>query len=158
MIHNEQAERLAMAGQLSYERARLKGAITRLVGAAVGKSATLDSWAEAKHKHGIKCFGSRHGRLQSVPVAAIVGSVDRHTEFDHNFNPLLLSSRHRWRRIYQAMMSDVALPPVQLYKLGNRYYVRDGHHRVSVAKFCGIEYIDAEVIEYVITEGHEPGH
>jgi hypothetical protein len=82
----------------------------------------------------------------------IIGSVDRADEFDHDFNPLSRSTRARWERVNQAFLHDVILPPVVLQKVGDDYFVRDGHHRVSVARYHGAAYIDAEVSEYLCAE------
>ena len=62
--------------------------------------------------------------------------------------PLRAVSRERWKRIDRAFRLGHELPPVILYKLGNLYFVKDGHHRVSVARFHGAEWIDAEVTEF----------
>jgi hypothetical protein len=85
--------------------------------------------------------------MRAVPLAAIRGSVDRYHDFDRNFLPAQTNTRPRWERIDAAMITDVILPPVQLYQVGEVYFVKDGNHRVSVARERGVEFIDAEVIE-----------
>jgi hypothetical protein len=74
--------------------------------------------------------------LREVPVSKIVGSVGRHRDLGT-----------RWRRIDEIMHREEELPPVSLYKIGDAYFVKDGNHRVSVARQQGIEMLDAEVIE-----------
>ncbi len=93
--------------------------------------------------------GEHYAGLQQVPVRAIVGSVDRHRDFDANFNPRCEHTRQRWIRVANAYLHDTMLPPVQLIKINGVYMVEDGNHRVSVARHFGVEYIDAEVTEYV---------
>src|SRR5215211_6317583 len=85
--------------------------------------------------------------MRVVPVAKIVGSVGRHRDFDRAFLPGKLSLGERWKKIDQAVLRAEELPPVSLYKIGDAYFVRDGNHRVSVARQQGVEMIDAEVVE-----------
>jgi hypothetical protein len=84
--------------------------------------------------------------MQTVPIDKIVGSEGRYQDFDNHFLPLANNLRQRWERVDEAHLTDVVLPPIQLYEISGLYFVRDGNHRVSVAKAQGINYIDAEVI------------
>jgi hypothetical protein len=85
--------------------------------------------------------------LQVVPLDAIVGTIDRAVDFDRGFRPTSARLRSRWERIAAAQRRGEALPPVSLFKVGELYFVRDGHHRVSVAKSLGRNDIDAYVTE-----------
>jgi len=85
--------------------------------------------------------------LQVVPLDAIVGTVDRAVDFDRGFRPTSARLRSRWERIAAAQRRGEALPPISLFQVGELYFVRDGHHRVSVAKSLGREDIDAYVTE-----------
>jgi hypothetical protein len=85
--------------------------------------------------------------LQVVPLDAIVGSVDRTVDFDRGLRPTSARLRSRWERINAAQRRGTTMPPVSLYKVGELYFVRDGHHRVSVAKSLGRADIDAYVVE-----------
>ena len=85
--------------------------------------------------------------LRVVPLDAIVGTVDRGVDFDRGFRPTSTRLRSRWERIASAQRRGESLPPVSLFKIGDLYFVRDGHHRVSVAKSLGREDIDAYVTE-----------
>src|SRR3954454_18239023 len=90
--------------------------------------------------------------LQVVPLDAIVGTVDRTADFDRGFRPPAPRPtsprlRSRWERIPAAQRRGEAMPPISLYKVGDLYFVRDGHHRVSVAKSQGRDDIDAYVTE-----------
>jgi len=84
--------------------------------------------------------------LKTVPIKKIVGSEGRYNDFDNRFLPRSNELKQRWVNVDQAHLSDIVLPPIQLYELGGLYFVRDGNHRVSVAKTQGVEFIDAEVI------------
>ncbi len=85
--------------------------------------------------------------LQAVALDAIVGSVDRTREFDRSFRPVSPRLRSRWERIAAAQRRGESLPPISVYKIGDLYFVRDGHHRVSVARSLGRPDIDAYVTE-----------
>jgi hypothetical protein len=90
--------------------------------------------------------GLRRGRRE-VDVSRIVGSVGRYRQFDRNFMPKKASMQGRWKRVDRAFVRGEELPPVSLYKIGDSYFVDDGNHRVSVARYQGVEMIDAEVVE-----------
>jgi len=85
--------------------------------------------------------------MRTVEVDKIVGSVGRHRDFDRAFLPSKDDLGARWKRIDEMMHRAEELPPISLYKIGDAYFVRDGNHRVSVARQQGVEMIDAEVIE-----------
>lgn len=85
--------------------------------------------------------------MKVVPVKDIVGSEGRYRDFNKAFLPRKAHLRNRWVSIDKAHISDVILPPIKLYKIGDLYFVRDGNHRVSVAKMQKVYAIDAEVIE-----------
>src|SRR3954447_11105390 len=85
--------------------------------------------------------------LQVVALEAIVGTVDRAADFDRGFPPTTTRLRSRWERIAAAQRRGEALPPISLFQVGELYFVRDGPHRVSVAKSLGRTDIDAYVIE-----------
>jgi hypothetical protein len=85
--------------------------------------------------------------MRTVEVDKITGSVGRYRDFDGDFLPLKKSMVDRWGRIDRAYHRGDELPAVSLYKVGDRYFVRDGNHRVSVARYHGVAAIDAEVVE-----------
>ena len=88
--------------------------------------------------------GSFQGQ-QEVAIDAICGSESRQKEFDDRFNPLSEQIRQRWQSIARAIDQGVNLPPVELLRVGKIYFVRDGHHRVSVARALGWKTINANV-------------
>jgi hypothetical protein len=106
----------------------------------------------------LPCFGEvsealgARGRVylgsRTVPAERIAGSVGRCSEFDRGFMPAKASVEERWKRIDRAFHRGDELPPVTLYRLGGFYFVLDGHHRVSVARYHGVEWIDADVTEF----------
>ncbi len=93
----------------------------------------------------VRSSGEHYQGIQSVLLTRIVGSEGRHQDFDRNFLPRREHMRERWASIDQAHSHDIILPPVRLYELAGLYFVRDGNHRVSVARSLGMISIDAEV-------------
>ncbi|OGN89495.1 MAG: hypothetical protein A2Y88_07285 [Chloroflexi bacterium RBG_13_48_10] len=85
-------------------------------------------------------------RITSIAIRQIKGSLGRSDEFDTNFNPLQERSRSRWINVASAIRMGIPLPSVELVQVEDTYYVRDGHHRISVAKSLGQEVIDARIV------------
>jgi len=89
------------------------------------------------------------GGVQEIPIDKIVGSVApdaKAGEFDPGFLPLNRRMRERWTRIYREMVEGDELPPIDVYKVDDKYYLIDGHHRVSVARNLGRPALNARVI------------
>ena len=86
--------------------------------------------------------------IRTVDVARVVGSVNRYQDFDRSFLPIQTSCAERWKRVDRAHYESIELPPPILLKVGDVYFVYDGHNRVSVARLHGMECIQAEVVEY----------
>lgn len=97
--------------------------------------------------------GERGLGLRTVELDSILGSVDRPTGFDRQFRPTTSRVRVRWERIANAMRRGEAMPPISLYRIGEVHFVRDGHHRVSVARALGRSEIDAYVTEVLTQVG-----
>jgi hypothetical protein len=90
----------------------------------------------------------RSAGMHAIPLESIVGTAEsaKARAFDHGFRPPA-GSRHRWERLWVAGRRGEPLPPISVYRLGDRHFVNDGHHRVSVANALGMAAIDAEVTE-----------
>jgi hypothetical protein len=108
-------------------------------------SGRLLSFDEVKGSLGT--FNQVYLGVRVVPVEKIMGSVNRYRDFDRAFLPTKANLETRWKHIDRAFHRSEELPPVSLYKIGEKYFVVDGNHRVSVAGYQGAEMIDAEVIE-----------
>lgn len=128
-----------------FERARHKAFRNELLSFLGRRSNSLISFHEIRSRY--KPERESYRGMQEVPVRQIVGSVDRFRDFDRAFLPRHARSAGRWQNVDRAYHQDVRLPPVQLYKVGDVYFVKDGNHRVSVAREHGVEFVDAEVIE-----------
>ena len=91
--------------------------------------------------------GERYLGLRSIRLDTVLGSVGRTREFDRAFRPVSGRVRGRWERIAAAQRRGEAMPPISVYRIGDVHFVRDGHHRVSVARAAGRPDIDAYVTE-----------
>jgi hypothetical protein len=136
--------------QHDFLRARRRATVAKLVARLRGEPDDVNvilPYEEVIHALG---FVSEHSLgLRVVSLDAIVGTIDRQRDFDRGFRPTSRRVRSRWEHIAAAMRRGEALPPVDLLKLGEIYFVRDGHHRVSVAAALGHADIDAYVTEVV---------
>ena len=94
--------------------------------------------------------------LENIRVADITGTFEQQTDFDDQFRPLQKNARERWINTYLRFMKN-GWTPILVHKVGNQFFVDDGYHRLSVARFLGIKFITAEVWEYIVeTEDAEP--
>jgi len=110
-----------------------------------GEPAVLLSYDDVRKK--LKMTGLTEQGIQEIPLEAIVGSVGRSTDYTRDFLPTKDSDQARWARVKAAFMSPAGVPPISVYKIGHAYFVRDGNHRVSVARQLGNKTIDAYVTE-----------
>jgi nucleotide-binding universal stress UspA family protein len=127
-----------------FNEARLKGFLQEALARLTGKSNELLSYDEVAQKLKLRARSDRG--IQEIPVDAIVGSVGRYTEFTRTFLPRRLEDQDRWARV-KAVMIETGLDPIEVYKVGEVYFVLDGNHRVSIARQEGFEFIEAHVIE-----------
>lgn len=128
-----------------FSRARFKAFLNRIRSIVSGQPTTLLSYDEVKAK--LHIGGPIYRGVQTVRVDQIVGSLNRYHQFDRAFLPVEDQIALRWQNVDRAFYKDISLPPILLYKVGQVYFVVDGHHRVSVAREQGQEFIDAEVRE-----------
>jgi hypothetical protein len=131
-----------------FQAARSRAALNALKASLTGQRNALLRFAEVAEK--LHIGGPIYRGVQTVPVSQIAGSMDRYRDFDRAFLPTSGKTKDRWHRINRAWYDDVSLPPILLYKVGEAYFVVDGHHRVSVACAQGQEFIDAEVRECAV--------
>ena len=126
----------------------IRRAFMRRVGARLRGdpgSALAPSFEEAARTVGAR-NRRRLGR-RVVAVEKVVGSVGRFKDFDGSFLPIRRGLGERWKRVDRAFHLGLDLPPVVLYKLGEHYFVVDGNHRISVARYQGVQWIEAEVTQ-----------
>jgi hypothetical protein len=130
-----------------FHRALLKASLRRLKARLRGYThdERLPSFEEAKSEW-VRSSQSYRG-MRTVEVERIVGSVGRYRDFDGSFLPRKNTMCERWSRVDSAYHQGIQLPAVSLYKIGDGYFVVDGNHRVSVARYHKVVTIDAEVVE-----------
>jgi nucleotide-binding universal stress UspA family protein len=129
-----------------FRRARQQAALQETLARLQGQSTELLSYEEVYRK--LKAAGSAERGLREIPLDAIVGSVGRTTDFTRTFLPRLDSDEQRWAKIKSLVEgAGAGLPPIEVYQIGEAYFVLDGHHRVSVARQTGQTHIQAHVIE-----------
>lgn len=127
--------------------ARLQASLQDVLARLTGKSNELLSYEEVAEKLKLNVRSERG--VYDIPVDAIVGSVGRYTDFTRSFLPLKNIDPDRWARVKTAIddPKGLGLPPIDVYKVGEVYFVLDGNHRVSVARQEGFSHIQAHVIE-----------
>jgi hypothetical protein len=138
-------EQLNGQARADFQRARFKAFINRVWATLSGQPSTLLSYDEIKEK--LHIGGPIYRGVKTVRVDQIAGSLNRYHEFDRVFLPASDKLEQRWTSVNRAFYQEISLPPVVLYKVGEVYFVVDGHHRVSVAREQGQVYIEAEVRE-----------
>lgn len=128
-----------------FRQARLRGIMERLVARLSGESAELFCYEDVRQ--GIRATSTTSRGLQNIPIDAIVGSVGRCGDFTRTFLPRRAESGSRWARVKIGMTGQTGLPPIEVYKIDEVYFVLDGNHRVSVARELGAASIQAFVTE-----------
>ncbi|MBC7869891.1 MAG: hypothetical protein H7Y09_03560 [Chitinophagaceae bacterium] len=140
-LGNDALERHQAMSQ--YEKALGRGRRQQLQAKFTGRSRRLLALADLHN--GQHSNEQRYGGVQTVSLHQIRGSENRVKEFDIDFNPLVEHIEQRWIGIAAAHLTGKRLPPVDLIQVGDTYFVRDGHHRISVARAYGQCEIDAIV-------------
>jgi len=128
-----------------FDRLRERAILQDLLAALTRAPLDLLSYEEIRRKLHIWEVGERG--LKDIPIANIVGSVGRYRDFTRTFLPRRASSRHRWVRIMTLAEGLFGWPPIEVFQVGDVYFVKDGNHRVSVAKAMGMKTIEAYVTE-----------
>jgi hypothetical protein len=142
--------------QTDFLRARRRAALGALVARLRGEPDDVRLILPYEEVVAALGYVSEHAAGKAVvPLDAIVGTVDRGRDFDRRFRPTSGRVRSRWEHIATAMRRGEAMPPVDLVRIGQIYFVRDGHHRVSVARALGHTDINADVTEVVTRVGAE---
>lgn len=129
-----------------FRRARRQAALERIMARLTGKSADLLSYEDVRQK--LKVQSSAGQKRQEIPLDAIVGSVGRYTDFSRSFLPRQDSDEGRWAGVKVAMTGLVGLAPIDVYQIGEVYFVLDGNHRVSIARQLEATHIEAYVTEF----------
>ncbi|UCC51056.1 MAG: hypothetical protein JSV68_18395, partial [Anaerolineaceae bacterium] len=126
-----------------FRSARLHAKIDQIKAALTGKSADLLSYEDVRQK--VHAIETNRRELKEIPLDAAYNSVGRYKDFTRHFFPLVDQDEFRWARIRGLTDSLEGLPPIEVYQVGEVYFVRDGNHRVSVARDLEASHIEAYV-------------
>jgi len=133
------------AARLEFEATSRSSLLNDLTAVLTGRQRMLLPLAEAVRAAGMD--GQVDRGVQEIPIAQIRGSENRTRDFDASFHPLKEHLRERWIRLYSLIQLGHEMPPIAVYRVGEVYFVRDGHHRVSIAGRLRRETIRAYVVE-----------
>jgi nucleotide-binding universal stress UspA family protein len=127
-----------------FREARRKAALESFMGILLRRRTDLLSYDLVRNK--LRAIESSRRILGDIPLDKIVGSVNRYTDFSRSFLPRQESDRERWARVRLGVDTQKGLPPIEVYKVGEVYFILDGHHRVSVARDMGMSSIEGYII------------
>lgn len=132
-------------GVNKFQGVRSKAFWQEIISLVTRQSSELMSFDEIRARFNL--HEEHYQGIHEVPLDQIVGSVGRYKDFTATFLPKSNNMRERWSRVYAVANSMQGPPPIELYKVGEAYFVRDGNHRVSVARELGAKSIEAHVTE-----------
>ena len=132
----------------NYDRQHRAAQIRDLLGRLTGEKTDLASFEEVTQRFHV--FQRMEMGTHNVELNQIVGSVGRYRDFTTEFLPREAINKERWAGVQTAMTGQEGWPPVELYKIGEVYFVQDGNHRVSVARANGLTSIEAYVTEMTV--------
>ena len=144
-----------LEGVSAFQNARLHAFWDEVLALVRGKPAELLSFEDIRTR--LRLREENYRGLQEVPLDQIAGSVGRYREFTSKFLPKKNKMQERWSRVYAQASGMTGLPPIELYKVGDVYFVRDGNHRVSVARQLASKTIQAHVTELPTSISLKPG-
>lgn len=152
MLHDDDFRpNIVQQARLDFSNAFQKGFRRSILSWLQNKNNELLPFEEVL-KH-IPMRGQNYIGVKQIETDKIIGSVSRYYDFDRAFLPRQTHTRDRWESIDRAHFKQIILPPIEVYKIGDAYFIKDGNHRVSVAREKGQAFIDAYV-----TEIHTPSH
>ncbi len=135
-----------LSAERGFEQARAQAFVERVVAQLRGQPTDLLPFELVKDK--LHLLPSSDRGLHDIPLERIVGSEGRYNDFSRSFLPRQRRIRDRWKRVYAAVEGLEGVPPIDVYQVGDVYFVKDGNHRVSVARQLGARTIQAHVVEY----------
>jgi hypothetical protein len=138
-----------------WDQAHRKAIWTRLKSYVLRQDVRLQNFEDVARR--LQLRSPRYKGVQEIAIDAVVGSVGRYHDFVASFLPVSSSMQDRWQGVARAFLDPTSggVPPIEVYKVGGSYFVKDGNHRVSVARQLGITTIDAYVWEYPIPVGDD---
>ena len=146
-MNNDDYGRWIVEAESNFNSARQHAFFEDGVGLLRRRTKDLLLFDEVRRKLGL--LSSRDRGVYDIPLDKIVGSVGRCHEFTRTFWPRREKLRVRWQRVFTLIHSASGLPPIEVYQVGDVYFVCDGHHRVSVSRQIGLKVIEAHITEFV---------
>jgi len=133
-----------------WDAARRKAFLSRLSSYVTRKDVRLIDFEDISRQ--LKLRNPRYKGITEIPLEKIVGSVGRYGDFVAHFLPVTPQMEQRWQRIARVYLdpSSGGVPPIEVYRVGESYFVKDGNHRVSVSRQLGAASIEAHVWEYPV--------
>lgn len=144
MTDNDNFNFINFQAREDFNKARSRATISNILNALTPDRQKLLSLGDIRKL--IKPKSETYIGMKTIDIDLIIGSEGRYKDFNRTFLPRKEFIRNRWESIDKAHLKSVILPPIKLYEIGGSYFVRDGNHRVSVAKIQGVMSIDAEII------------
>jgi hypothetical protein len=144
-LDHEEVSARAQA-EIDFQRARNQAFWSIIWAKIRGESTDLLNFDEVRQK--LRLSDERYLGRQEIPLDSIVGSVGRYQDFTRKFLPKRTVNRDRWKAIDALTLGSIGFPPIEVYKVGDAYFVLDGNHRVSVARANGMKTIEAYVTEW----------
>lgn len=137
-----------------FEQAMVRGKLYRFWASISRRPQRLLDLATLKPK--MHTANAHYSGLKNIPINQIIGTEQGTSNFDLAFHPVSERSRERWIGVATASLNLLPLPIIELIQIGNAYFVRDGHHRISVARALKQEFIEAEVTTWGYSWKHAP--
>lgn len=134
-----------MSAQSEFRQLATRALVETFINVITGRATGLRSFEEARRRLGPSVVGTK--KLREIDLDHVIGSVGRWQDYSPSFRPRRLSDEDRWVRVKRVVNGTGGLPPIEVYQLGDDYYVEDGHHRVSVLKKLGVKRVEAWVTE-----------
>lgn len=142
-------------GVNKFQGVRTKAFLSDMMSLLRGQSAELLSFDDVRAR--LRLREESYKGLHDIPLDKIIGSVGRHRDFTSAFLPKTNEMKDRWSRVYAKMNSMEGVPPIEVFQVDDVYFVRDGNHRVSVAREIDSKTIQAHVTELPTSVDLEPG-
>lgn len=139
----ERAKFLAQEACRAYNRVRFRALLRRAARLLLGRPTALPCGQELLRR--ATPLAARPRAVEHIALCAVIGSEGRSHDFDPEFAPIQAHTGARWQWIALTWLQGAPLEPVRLIQIGGQYLVRDGHHRVSVARAFGADTIEAIV-------------
>ena len=128
-----------------FHHARSQAALEQLTARLTRRSSELLSFEEVRNQLHLVPSGIR--KVENIPLNSIIGSVGRYSDYTRSYWPISGEDEQRWAKVKMAISDMAGVPPIEVYQIGEVYFVRDGNHRVSVFREMGASHIQAYVTQ-----------